>query len=1383
MTPTRLDSYTLAIPVSLPTRSGQQQPGNEQLLEESFSQSAPSTVVCWGYQPEGEGYTLDEHGIAVGCGDGSVFVLRPSGHAAPPNISVSVPPPLSPTETISSPTSPRRYRGLGHPSSRSASPSSIKSTLSPFQVSRSRVVSSVSTESAEAPKNYVDFDDEQERLKGMLKGRGNHRRHASTSRTRSEKDSIPSIQVGGATSGSSLRREDTRSYLFAALSPSSSTQSLSNPPSPTLVPAASLEPSGASAWRLRCHVFPPHSRVSSAISALKVHEGGRYFSCLHVSGGLSVHRTSDGSCLASTIVETKPKSAVGGKAQPTPSVLWVWRKLLVAASEESIILFACASPDEFYPMNQFIDTSSGDSDSQSLLIAYELQLGPEAAANEASLSYLGQWFLNGPLNSIAMRAEQDHSITLCYATSAGHLVSRSIRVNDPLPSPSELPESHSSTHLPLPNPFKALKALSTENVAETATQAIPERIEVGAEVHHGTFGLTETIRGLRTYDVGDEEVRLCAWSEHELLTAKWKQNVVEKFPTISTAGIHDARWINHESFSVLHADHVAMYSISHTPDGDKSDSMQEAKLLRTTPLSSYEAASIVPGGHVVSTRVKNGRRRIHFVSVDPSAHSSENSKTRTLWKARFDAFASPSKSRISSILPLELDTIVLGYTDGRLCRSSLHSLAQNDGATAQTSDFSLPGAILALDAVTNARTGERVIVGGADDGTITMWSLDTLKLYARWTVFTTPLARTISLHDEKMGRLHGCILCVSQDGTIAVVAVDGLQFVYLVPASAAPLKRICLSEDNMLLVYTDGRARLWDTKTREFWRSMSVEKAEELVQQGGWFEWDVANAPEKISALSSPHRASLDAASALLLDIPALLRQMSGSPALADSGSAPLNREAKLAHARVLLSMLLTCGISEGIDTICLEGLSIKPATTTLGVASPDTLSVVPQPNAASVWTLSPEASADRALAILSLLHFLAQFEDLAQDASTVITFYAASVGQLVADYQPPSLPRLAHHMLHTQTAEVRHALRLLLDAGVARLSDTETTELVETWQQYLPSIMADKERDSSRSAKALCICGFIAVDKYSLLPTSTLTDIAKSIAVYLHDETSPHRSLAIDLCSRGFQVWQQYVDAVEMLRALFTLATTTKKEAISVPNIGVQARSAVLHIAANNTPLFMTTLALDILHPRSVQHRKSVMQLVIFLIRKKPLVLYSNLPRLVEAIVKSLDPNSSASRDAVLDSATEILSHIVQTFPTVDFHMGSQRLAVGTSEGAVVMYDLKTATRLYVLEGHKKRTTACSFSPDGRRLVTLSLEESDVLVWKVGSSFTSFFMPGAPPRQGHSGSEPFKTLNFHIGDAAHMSIEATLVNVHFEWTADRSVKLKIKDTTLTFST
>lgn len=172
-----------------------------------------------------------------------------------------------------------------------------------------------------------------------------------------------------------------------------------------------------------------------------------------------------------------------------------------------------------------------------------------------------------------------------------------------------------------------------------------------------------------------------------------------------------------------------------------------------------------------------------------------------------------------------------------------------------------------------------------------------------------------------------------------------------------------------------------------------------------------------------------------------------------------------------------------------------------------------------------------------------------------------------------------------------------------------------------------DALKESVRSALALFICGSIAIEKYTLLHTtyvhpsvhrtlpsdstfSCLTEISKSIALYLHDERSAHRALAIDLCSRGFPVWQQYVDAVEMLRALFALATAARRDAAAGQaggtqagagqvGVGQAARAAVLHIAAGNTPLFMTTVSMDILHPKSVQHRKSVMQLVIFLIHK----------------------------------------------------------------------------------------------------------------------------------------------------------------------------------------
>lgn len=57
---------------------------------------------------------------------------------------------------------------------------------------------------------------------------------------------------------------------------------------------------------------------------------------------------------------------------------------------------------------------------------------------------------------------------------------------------------------------------------------------------------------------------------------------------------------------------------------------------------------------------------------------------------------------------------------------------------------------------------------------------------------------------------------------------------HIVPGSSAPLKRICLGGHNLLLIYDDQRARLWDIKTKQLWRSMGLEKAEELLTQGRW---------------------------------------------------------------------------------------------------------------------------------------------------------------------------------------------------------------------------------------------------------------------------------------------------------------------------------------------------------------------------------------------------------------------------------------------------------------------------------------------------------------------------------------------------------------------
>lgn len=80
--------------------------------------------------------------------------------------------------------------------------------------------------------------------------------------------------------------------------------------------------------------------------------------------------------------------------------------------------------------------------------------------------------------------------------------------------------------------------------------------------------------------------------------------------------------------------------------------------------------------------------------------------------------------------------------------------------------------------------------------------------------------------------------------------------------------------------------------------------------------------------------------------------------------------------------------------------------------------------------------------------------------------------------------------------------------------------------------------------------------------------------------------------------------------------------------------------------------------------------------------------------------------------------------------------------------YDLKTATRLYVLDANAPETAAISFSPDGRRLVTASLLGHKMTVWKVGTSFSSVFSIGAPPRQGTKRGQPYKVIDFALSES-----------------------------------
>ncbi|PBK67260.1 WD40 repeat-like protein [Armillaria solidipes] len=1377
-------SSRLAVPL---TFSNGNDVENHSVASLGEGSSKATVITSWGLSDSCSG---GERFAVIGCQDGTSFVFRPS--LVPSISAVSKP---HDSAQSSRPSSPLRASRDSRATSRSTSPTSNTSTFPPFTVTpRSRIVSGITTEQVEAPKNYVDFEDEPDKLKDMLKARrSKDRRNSSELRdSTSNLRHAPTLSAEAAFSPAKQRKEKPRSLLSATTSPGFTPKSISTPTSPRDHP---LIEHGSKLDFSHC-IIPPHFGQGHAVASLCPLNEARYL-VLRENGDVSVMSCRDGKCLVSVHADDvllEPPEGIKDRA--AVNEVWRWRGLeTISIGEQSLLVLASAFLDANSSSLPSADIEGDGYSQESRIMVFQYHSGDTIGAIEASLEKVGEWHIDGTHGTVGIHADSDNSTIIHYVSRNNHLLLCDLRLTaHPLVQPFKLP-AHEVTSLP--NPFKAMTTRPAD------THSVPPvhkrnsgRILLGQMVDAGQLEVPDSLSGMRTRSC-DGALRGLCWSETHIAAFDYCGGILQNLFVQPMENVNDIKWVDDSTYAIVTEKRVEYHTFRFVDANN--DDVGKARcgstiyiqpgFLYAIDTAPHETLHVISSRELLKLTAARTDGKCQLIHVTYDDASSPKQRARTLWRPpKTPPDSTAPHTAITSILPLELDIAITGHNDGRLRQSSFSQLCQaapTSSVKQRKSDVPLSGYIMALHVVRNGRTKERYVVGGGDDGSIAFWTSDTLKLCARWIVFTEPLVRVHQFHKMTTGPLRGCVLCVSQDGTIAVVVVDGFQFLYLIPGSAFPLIRICLGDDELLLIYADRRARIWDAKTKEFRRSLSLDKAEELIGKEGWHEL-TSDSQDCIpdTVLKRLPGQALPAVTTLSLD---LERFITYSTTVIKTISTNLSQTQAIFSTRhrllSLLSVLLTPGLNKDTDEICRDHLGIGTSLAHPGFSSHGFTSIYRSSHPSDPWCISSEISAARALSITVTLRALGLFEELTDFTNAVIAFYATSLPLIIGpNYKPHSLSYLARQWFDT-SHEVRQSSRLLFDAAVVRLSDEEANAVAEQWQHHLPCLQPTADRESTQAALSLFICGYLAAEKYSLFASSVLTDISKSTALYLQDEQSIFRVLAIDLCSRGFHVWQHYIDAMEILRALFVLATTSRKDAISAQNIGAQARLAVLHIAASNTPLFMTTLGLDILSPANVEYRKSIMQIVAFLIRKRPMVLYPNLPKLMEAVVKSLDPNSTSHRDAILDTATEIIGHVVKTYPCIDFHMSTQRLAVGTSEGAIVMYDLKTAIRLYVLEGHKKGITACSFSPDGRRLVTLSLEESVVLVWKVGSSFSSFFNPGAPPRQGHAGSEPFKTLSFNVGEEANMTASESLTLVRFEWSAERSTKLKIRDSILTFST
>ena len=776
--------------------------------------------------------------------------------------------------------------------------------------------------------------------------------------------------------------------------------------------------------------------------------------------------------------------------------------------------------------------------------------------------------------------------------------------------------------------------------------------------------------------------------------------------------------------------------------------------------------------------------------------------------ARAAAARGGARPPFSALLPLSLTRVIVAQAPHAGCGAGLLSapllsLFSGDARpAAQPLPWDAP--LTLLQQVANPRTGTRHILGGTQAGDIGVWNVGTLQLEAAWSWFAAPIQCVVPLLGvSPVSRLYGCVLCVATDGTSALLALDDLRLVQMFPGCGAPLVQIAARGHELLLAYGERRARIWSLATQELVRSTTAEQLWMLVAKAdaageAWLRLPVPPAPRSapgrvdksaqsgmLSACSAVAdgavpivladvrkavevacktlRAAFDVAS-LVPVLDALTRPYAhGEPA---ATHVPLADDTHAGKLLGTLRPLLAVFLPSDLDSVFAQlrnaaygGHAPPTALTPASLGLPGFVSAAAGPDAAlSAARFSTDAptSAHHLLALVALVLVASPVPALqpacraALDALLTPAFVRAAVAPRT--WVPPSLAVLAQFVLD-ENEVLRTSAFLLFRQYMAEARDEELDVLVATYAPCLQDLAADE------APHALLTLGLVASERYAYFSPTLLKHVSVGVARCLHapitDVGGAQRAyIALELCCHGCGVWQHYVDAVALVRGIFGIATQPEDVAPALKLSGLSlrglARRATLELAARHSALFMSTLAMDILHATSVEQSQVTLRLVAFMIRQKPLALYPSLPRLVEAVVKSLDPTAGATRSAIAKSATLMINELVQTYPTIAFHGATQRLAVGTHEGPVVLYDLKTATRLYVLDGHKHPVTACSFSPDGRRFLSMSLADECVLIWRLSTGLMDFLVPSAMSRFAgtHGQAEADRVLHFHLGTA-----------------------------------
>lgn len=709
---------------------------------------------------------------------------------------------------------------------------------------------------------------------------------------------------------------------------------------------------------------------------------------------------------------------------------------------------------------------------------------------------------------------------------------------------------------------------------------------------------------------------LAIWSHTWLYLYAWSPPRLDRLTRLrsisESESVHDqilaVDFVSGSLLSVLTKKTLKLYRLQETLSNQGTLRSSLKLSHQVPPLSNttsfYEFALPTPGRDsdaipdftIVFLDRPSGSRSIKRVMplpvVSPDGHSDPSSEV-----VIYEPTARLSKRIITSLswLNAHRDAVLIGDSMGQLSTQVLSTSPETMSANSIVHPDSLTGAVTAIHIADDFS-----VVAGSAAGDVGIWlpSEDGpgLGALAGWTIITPVSIQSL----DSVPRTPGRFVARALDDSVIIFEQSPVQIevVARLQPRFGSLDGLWVGTDSDTFLARYRFCRRTGTTFQSF-KATSQRPGQVKVPSPKELDTDPDSAErEKLDWIPIP-LAGHGSVESPLPACPGILRiEMRELSAMGTNASA-------LALARMTIASLMPWGISADLDTVIETGLNVRRSMSGRGLLTMD----------------DAELGVAQTRQLLSLVVSLRVFLD---DPSTERAAGEA-VSQVSNLVGGADLATLATYWLD-ESDEVRGSARLLFGARLCRMSDQAIEALVERWQGLLPihrgpdvtvkpsvprpkghffktkhdhqAVLEPWERDEwgpkvpkMVHRQAMLLIGLVVTERYKLMSTRTLKELSISVFDSLHTDEDP--SVAIELCGRAFEILQNYIDAIDLLRRLFGLATGNVTELRSM------AKHAALHVEAVNTPLFMTTLSYDIMASQEPASRIATMKLVIFMVRK----------------------------------------------------------------------------------------------------------------------------------------------------------------------------------------